>query len=731
MLSYGFMNDDVKVPAPIPPPWDGNEPRRRPFDQLPTHAGEVVSCPCSSHPFSPLGALAVFLLLITLCACTLLPSPRPEPEPRILDAEQIAYKEADSLWQRGELDQALSHLNRYLGRYPQGRYAPDALLRIGDIYHRRGDLDPAKAFYLRVIEQFPWSPAADEARLALVDSLIQDGRPGEAMKLAGRLVEGDPGPQVRRQLWRRLVQLHDALDEKAHVALYAFSLSKEGPLSEQAQWRELLKETISHLNDSDIERLWDHLDDRAVRGDLMYRYAAIQAMQENDDVALDILTAFRQGYPGHAHEGDAAELIETLSRRLSFEPFTVGCLLPLSGSHEAFGQRALQAIEMALSIQQGGETRLPIRLIVEDTASSEAGAVQAVHALAQARVGAIIGPIVAAPAAAREAQRLKIPLVTFTQRADITQMGDFVFRHFITPQNQVRTLVGHFVNGMGLRDFAVLYPQEPYGRTFMNLFWDEVVRQGGRMVGLIAYDPRQTDFAATIRRLLGLQHPVPADLQLRPVVQVQERAYFQTPAAGDGDLETIMSDPVARLTGLFHQDPDQDRARGPGAREPDEAPDVAFDVLFIPDAPPVAGLILPQLAFHDVKNIYLAGTNLWHSQQLIDMARDYAQSAVMVDGFFKDSELDTVRRFVDYYRDIYGIEPGLVEAFAFDTARLLFELLSQSDIRLRPQLRNALKQVFQMDGVTGPTAFDPNGEAVKALCLLRIQGNRFVEIPGK
>ena len=62
---------------------------------------------------------------------------------------------------------------------------------------------------------------------------------------------------------------------------------------------------------------------------------------------------------------------------------------------------------------------------------------------------------------------------------------------------------------------------------------------------------------------------------------------------------------------------------------------VDFDVLFIPEAPQMAALILPQLAYYDIRDVYLAGTNLWHSSQLIELAKDYAQNAVMVDGFFK------------------------------------------------------------------------------------------------
>jgi branched-chain amino acid transport system substrate-binding protein len=156
---------------------------------------------------------------------------------------------------------------------------------------------------------------------------------------------------------------------------------------------------------------------------------------------------------------------------------------------------------------------------------------------------------------------------------------------------------------------------------------------------------------------------------------------------------------------------------------------VDFDVLFIPDAPKAAALILPQLAYHDIRDIYLAGTNLWHSSQLIELAKDYAQNAVMVDGFFKESSAPLVQRFVQAYQQIYGSEPGLMEAFAFDTAALMIRLMSQQTRPLRHVLRNSMQQAFEVEGVTGPLAFSQDGEAVKSLSLLRVKGDRFFEIP--
>ena len=101
---------------------------------------------------------------------------------------------------------------------------------------------------------------------------------------------------------------------------------------------------------------------------------------------------------------------------------------------------------------------------------------------------------------------------------------------------------------------------------------------------------------------------------------------------------------------------------------------------------------------------------------------------MITDGFFADSKDQVVQNFVNTYQKIYEHHPGIIEAFAFDTATMLFNLVSQTDATHRHVLRDSLQQLSQIEGVTGPTAFEMDGEAIKTLCLLRLKGGQFLEI---
>ena len=132
----------------------------------------------------------------------------------------------------------------------------------------------------------------------------------------------------------------------------------------------------------------------------------------------------------------------------------------------------------------------------------------------------------------------------------------------------------------------------------MNLFWDELIELGGKVVGVEAYKPQSTDFTDPIKKLVGLYYEVPEDLKPESIL---------TGAPDDADASRSA-------------DEKKPEAADEKAQDDEPQPIVDFDAIFIPDSPGKAGLIVPQLAYFDVKDVYMLGTNLWHSGALIEIA---------------------------------------------------------------------------------------------------------------
>ena len=379
----------------------------------------------------------------------------------------------------------------------------------------------------------------------------------------------------------------------------------------------------------------------------------------------------------------ARRLLQELGRDAIYDHHLIGVLLPLTGSHAFYGQRALRGLELALSRFETGSDGGSVRLRVEDTESDDQRTVQAVANLDASGVAAIIGPMATAAVAAPAAQERRIPMIVFTQRESIASLGDFIFRHFITPRMQVEALVRWAVEQRAMNRFAVLYPQEKYGQTFLAEFERCVTQAGAKTVRTISYDPAQTDFADQIRQLIIGYAPIPGA--------------GPTEAAGRSSLKPATVMPI-----------------------------VDCDALFIPEAPPKTALILPQLAYHDVTQPVLMGTNLWQSQTLLDMAGRYAEGAVFTTAFFQEDVTPAVAEFRAYFESVYGEPPGFIEAVAFDTGLMLCDVLTRPEVRSRAQIRDALRQSVFPGAVSGETWFDQGGEAHKALRLVEIQGGRFV-----
>jgi branched-chain amino acid transport system substrate-binding protein len=176
---------------------------------------------------------------------------------------------------------------------------------------------------------------------------------------------------------------------------------------------------------------------------------------------------------------------------------------------------------------------------------------------------------------------------------------------------------------------------------------------------------------------------------------------------------------------------DEDETESVSKRKDKEAEPEAivdFDAVFIPDSPKKAGLIIPPLAFYDVNDVYLLGTNIWNSEELIKMAGQYIQGDIIPDGFFDGSTSPHVKDFVKTFKETFNQVPEFMEAIAYDTATILFQLTNRSDNQSRRAYKDALRSLKDFPGLTGLTSFLDNGDVQKDLYLLRVRGDQLVEV---
>ena len=268
-----------------------------------------------------------------------------------------------------------------------------------------------------------------------------------------------------------------------------------------------------------------------------------------------------------------------------------------------------------------------------------------------------------------------------------------IFRNLLTPRQEIEGLLQKTSERMGFKKFAILYPDNSYGQFCMNLFWDRVDEMGGSITAVESYNPAHTDFAASIKKLVGLYYPRPESVTRR--------------------LEKMKTSQ------------DKESTTFPGGVQPI----IDFDAIFIPDSYERIVMIAPQLAYYDIIGVPLLGTRLWQSPKLPELAMDYVQGAIFSSGFFPSEDKPQTLAFLQQYEENFGQKPGILAASGYDTMTLLKQILSDEKIRTRADLAKALSKCDGLDGLTGTMAFDTEGESLKKPFILTISGRKMIPFP--
>ncbi len=656
--------------------------------------------------------------------------PTEPPRVEIIDYGNV-FLEAEALFAEERFEDALGKYGYYIQHRPDGVHADAALKRMGDIHVLLGAFEFARNSYKALLERHPQSPLVPDTMIAMLGSYDWEGKYEDVIRYSFEIPDRKLTPEQRLRKETMTGDAYLAMDSPVD-AFYFYSLvydQSPPPLKDRILQK--LKEVLPYLDTINTIYLLDRLKDGVLRGHLLYHLGLLNLETGRTDDAIAALSELVNRHPAHEQAGQAKELIREIFSESISSPHSIGCLLPLSGPYKTYGYKALQGIELALNEYHRVNGEEPINFIVKDTSSDPFQAVQAVRELDEANVSAIIGPIISAEPAAMEAQSRGIPIILFTQKDNITRLGEFVFRNFITPRMQTRPMAVYAVKKMGLNRFAILYPDENYGNTYMNLFWDEVLSLGGAVVGVESYDPMDTDFANPIKKLVGLYYKVPKELEITFEFTPEEAVNPDPMAKTTTDMFAFIPDETKTIPELFFWGFPQplgpladDVVRG---RKRDDAlePIVDFDALFIPDAAKKAGLITPQLAYYDIEDVVLIGTNLWHSQQLISMSQDYIQNAVLTDGFFSESKDPKVRAFLENFQGTFDEKPGFIEAVAYDSAKILLQTLVNPHIRFKSHLKDELLNLIDFPGVTGSTSFDYKGDAIRDPYILRVKRRSF------
>jgi ABC-type branched-subunit amino acid transport system substrate-binding protein len=257
---------------------------------------------------------------------------------------------------------------------------------------------------------------------------------------------------------------------------------------------------------------------------------------------------------------------------------------------------------------------------------------------------------------------------------------DFVFSDQRSDEREARTMASYAVKDLGLSRMVVFYPENAYGTAMMTAFREEVQRLGGKIRRVQSYKPDQTDFSGEIKKLAAIRAP-------RPSTKKKGAEAVKAPL-----------------------------------------PVLDFDALYLPDAFRRVRMILPQLAFHDVRGVQFLGTSQWYVPEGIRKELDYFEGSVLTAPFFAESSKRLVIDFTDTLFGATGREPDYREALAYDTARMLLGALRDKCVTDRRSLRDHLQRIEAFEGVTGWVSMTKTGEMQRRSFILKVEGKQIVDV---
>ncbi len=660
---------------------------------------------------SGLTLLAALALLSTAC-----------PKRVTVGGQEMAETEANAL-ARAEMerlraqtegmapDRAAEAWEQLATRFGDASAAADALFEAAVRWRAARRPDRAVAALGQLLTRFPLASVGRDAKYQLGLVQLESGRARDAYQTLANLY--DKLPRDRQpaaslataeaaeagRLWPNAVRW------RAEAALWLQGADRE---REVARAVEIVDGRLSFL---EVARLAEELpkDSLALPAVTMKLARIFVHLHDYDQAAVRAREQISR-WPDGPWAADARALLDRLTRRGQVNPNVIGVAVPLSGKFKNWGDAILAGVGLALAEAPG------VRMVAKDTRGEPDGAAQALEELAAAEGAiAVVGGVANAEAAraAAVAQDLEIPLLSLSKVEGVTEAGPFVFRQMLTASAQAFALADFAFARRGMRRFAILYPDIPYGVELANAFWDEVDARGGEVRAAESYEHDRTTFSTLVKDMVGKRY-------------LDERTEYVEKAR---ELARTETDPYRRKKALERLQKELE-------------PVVDFDAIFIPDFAKNLALVAPALAVEDVvtttcdpreverikkatgreglKAVQLLGGNGWDDPALFEKAGKYVECAVFVDGFFAGSERPETKRFTEAFLKRYGHPPSILEASAYDAARMVRQLVETDRVATRDGLRAGLAALKGFKGATGDLSFDARREPARALFFLTV-----------
>jgi branched-chain amino acid transport system substrate-binding protein len=333
-------------------------------------------------------------------------------------------------------------------------------------------------------------------------------------------------------------------------------------------------------------------------------------------------------------------------------------VLPLTGSSQLYGEAIRKGVDLAVK-QAAALEDLPdharISVVVVDSGSDPEQAAQKLREAFSGGAIAAIGGVTSAEALAMvkvadDADRVLLSPSASAQA--LSGVSRNFFRIFPSAEAEAVALANHAVNTLHVTSLAILADSSAFGQGLAQGFQQDFERAGGKVAGVLTFEPDTTDLSALAQQAMGLERQAP-----RASGEGGSGFAVFVAAAGD-DLANALR-----------------TLRGEGY----ESRILASSALASGDVLSAAG--------EAAEFVYFAQTP-----------------------FDPESTDEPMASFAAAYQAEYGSPPGFYAAHGFDAVMVLVQALRQADSTEAFDVRNGMRGIANFAGVTGNIQFRDSGD---------------------
>jgi ABC-type branched-subunit amino acid transport system substrate-binding protein len=453
---------------------------------------------------------------------------------------------------------------------------------------------------------------------------------------------------------------------------------------------------IDELDEPTLRAVLVKLGDAKPAGRVALRAAKLAWHRGDPATARSYLARAALAADRDAVSSGVSELTPKLAQP-PVDPKTIAVLLPLSGRFSSIGME----LEVAIKLAPASGTKW----LFLDTKGEPDGAIAAVEQAVQKGATAILGPVGEreAIAASRAAMMHGIPIGLLAP-ADGADVASGVFRLVGSPADEGRA-IAKLAHDEGFPTVGVFAPRDDVGGDSAKAFVDEAKRLGLQVTGEGSYDPTGGNLEPDVKDFLNL---VPA-----------RNPRFAEWLARHGKKGWLTF-----------------------------SPDITFSLLYIPDRYDRAAIVAAFLPYYNVELrttefpdpaklqrkhggqmpqvVQLIGGSGWRHPTLGIRGGTAIQGALLVDAFAGDIGNDAAVAFSQAFQSRVNRAPSSAAAEVFDAATLIAKL--RADVANAADVRGALRQALARgkldDGACGPASIGPDGELVREVSVLEVQGDQ-------